>query len=90
MLRQVAEETQCAMVLIDHDMGLVQAMSHRLVALELGSVIADGPPDQVMADPRVIASYLGTDDETLTTPKRKTRSRTTAASRKPAKNPAPA
>ncbi len=64
LLRQVAEETRCAMVLIDHDMGLVQAMSHRLVALELGAVIADGRPEQVLADPRVVASYLGTDDAT--------------------------
>jgi ABC-type uncharacterized transport system ATPase subunit len=52
------------MVIIEHDMQLLAATCHRLVALELGSVIADGMPDEVLSHPLVIASYLGTSAET--------------------------
>lgn len=62
LLRRVAEQTGCAMVLIDHDMSLMESMCDRLVALELGAVIANGTPAHVLSDPRVVASYLGTED----------------------------
>ena len=62
MLRQVATDTGCAMVVIEHDMALLTSLCDRLVAMELGAVIADGPPDAVLSHPRVIASYLGTDE----------------------------
>ena len=40
------------MLLIDHDMGLVLGICDRVVVLEFGQVIADGPPDVVRQDPR--------------------------------------
>jgi len=46
---------------IEHDMPLVAAVSDRLVALEAGEVIAEGPSAEVLSDPRVVASYLGDD-----------------------------
>jgi len=46
---------------IEHDMPLVAGLADRLVALETGAVIAEGPPDDVLVDPRVVASYLGDD-----------------------------
>jgi branched-chain amino acid transport system ATP-binding protein len=48
-----------AMLLIDHDMGLVLGICDHVVVLEFGKVIAAGAPDDVRGDERVVAAYLG-------------------------------
>jgi branched-chain amino acid transport system ATP-binding protein len=47
------------MIMVEHDVGFVTRLADRVTVLDLGRVIAEGTPDQVRADERVIAAYLG-------------------------------
>jgi branched-chain amino acid transport system ATP-binding protein len=55
----VNDEFGTTVALIEHDMGVVMDISDRVVVLDYGRKIADGPPDEVRASPEVIAAYLG-------------------------------
>ena len=61
LLRRIQRETGCSMMLIEHDMPLITRASDRMIALEVGRVIAEGSPQEVTSHPQVVSSYLGGD-----------------------------
>lgn len=65
LLEEIRRELGCSMLVIEHDMPLIMSISTRVYCMSAGTVIAEGTPDQVRADPAVIASYLGTDERAI-------------------------
>jgi branched-chain amino acid transport system ATP-binding protein len=58
VVRRIASETGCGILVIEHDLNLITQMADRLVAMQLGAVIAEGNPTDVIQDPVVAGSYL--------------------------------
>ena len=56
---KINDEVGTTIVLIEHDMGVVMDISDRVVVLDYGQIIGDGPPDEVSSSQRVIDAYLG-------------------------------
>jgi len=63
LLADIKREHNIAILLIEHDMGIVMRISDHIVVLDHGGCIADGTPDEVCANPAVIRAYLGEPDE---------------------------
>ena len=59
----INDEFGTTIALIEHDMGVVMDITDRVIVLDYGRKIADGPPDEVRASPEVVAAYLGEPDQ---------------------------
>jgi branched-chain amino acid transport system ATP-binding protein len=62
VIRQIPEHAGALVILVDHDMSLVQACCETTAVLDFGKLIASGPTGQVLRDEQVIRAYLGTQE----------------------------
>jgi ABC-type branched-subunit amino acid transport system ATPase component/MFS family permease len=60
LIKLLRDELGCTILVVEHDMPLLRGIADRLVALDMGAVVTDGTPDEVLTHPAVIESYLGT------------------------------
>ncbi len=65
LLRRVRFETGCSILIIEHDMPLISAVSDELIALEQGQFVVRGTPAEVLENERVVQAYLGTSEEAV-------------------------
>ncbi len=63
LLRSIRDEEKTSVLLIEHDMSVVMEISDHVVVLEYGTKISDGSPDSIRKDAKVIAAYLGVEDD---------------------------
>ena len=65
LIKRIQQELRATVVIIEHDIPLVMSISDRIYCLAAGQCIAEGPPEAVRRDPRVVAAYLGTDERAI-------------------------
>jgi len=63
LIRRIALDRSLTVLLIEHDMSVVMGISDRIAVLHFGEKIAEGPPEVIRSDPKVLDAYLGGADE---------------------------
>jgi branched-chain amino acid transport system ATP-binding protein len=65
LLLRIRQTLDASLLVIEHDMTLITSVADRLLALDRGRLVADGPPADVLTHPDVVASYLGSGSQAL-------------------------
>ncbi len=65
LLLRIRNETGASLLVIEHDVPLLLGIANRIIALDLGEVVTDGEPHEVVNHPRVVAAYLGTTEAAI-------------------------
>ncbi|HRF08337.1 MAG TPA: ATP-binding cassette domain-containing protein [Xanthobacteraceae bacterium] len=65
LLRSIKHDTKTSLLLIEHDMNVVMEISDHVVVLDHGKKISEGTPEFIRNDPKVIAAYLGVDEDAV-------------------------
>jgi ABC-type branched-subunit amino acid transport system ATPase component/ABC-type branched-subunit amino acid transport system permease subunit len=60
LVREIASQRGTAFIVIEHDVDFVARVSHRIAVMHEGRLLVQGPVEEVLVDPEVVASYLGT------------------------------
>jgi branched-chain amino acid transport system ATP-binding protein len=63
LVQRLRDEFKLTVLLIEHDMRVVMGICERIYVLDYGEIIAEGEPEAIAANPKVIAAYLGTEDD---------------------------
>ena len=85
LLRSIREELECSILVVEHDMPMLMGLCDRVYAMEAGQVIAEGTPEEIRANPAVVASYLGTDEAAIARSGNSSRQRRREPVRSPAR-----
>ena len=59
LIEFIQEKFDISVLLVEHDMRVVMGICKRIYVLDYGITIAEGPPDEIRRDPKVIQAYLG-------------------------------